>query len=153
MARTARVLIRTAIVSKATRHIALVICGYTSFFIIFFSPVLFSTRVLAPGDGLNYFLPSYYARTFLWDASIWGGFPALGDAPRMFWYPPALLLALVPGSWEVFMVLAYVLAASFTYGYVYSLTRSRLSATVSGLTFAVCGFMIAHLGHAAIVHT
>lgn len=152
MARSLRVLIRTAIVSNTTRHVALVICGYTAFFIIFFSPVLFSARVLAPGDGLNYFLPSYYARTFLWDASIWGGFPALGDAPRMFWYPPALL-ALVPGSWEVFMVLAYVLAASFTYGYVYSLTRSRLGATVSGFSFAVCGFMIAHLGHAAIVHT
>lgn len=153
MARSARVLIRTAIVSNVNRHVAFVVCGYTTFFIIFFSPVLFSARVLAPGDGLNYFLPSYYARTFLWDAGIWGGFPALGDAPRMFWYPPALLVALIPSSWEVFMVLAYVLAASFTYGYVYSLTRSRLGATVSGFTFAVCGFMIAHLGHAAIVHT
>jgi len=153
MARSARVLIRTAIKSPRVRHGALVIFGYTVFFIIFFSPVLFSSRVLAPGDGLNYFLPSYYDRKLLWDASIWGGFPAAADAPQMFWYPPALLLSLVPHSWDLFAVLAYIIAASFTYGYVYSLTHSRLGAAAAGFSYSLCGFMIAHLGHTAIVHT
>jgi hypothetical protein len=153
MVRSTRVLISTAIASGIARHVVLVIFGYTTFFIIFFAPVLFSARVLAPGDGLNYFLPSYYAQTFLWDPSIWGGFPAMADAPRMSWYPPALFLALVPRSWEMFVVFAYVLGAGLTYGYVYSLTRSRLGAALSGFTYSMCGFMIAHLGHTAIVHT
>jgi membrane protein YfhO len=153
MAPSARVLTQMAIKSDSVRHGALVIFGYATFFILFFSPVLFSSRVLAPGDGLNYFLPSYYSRTLLWDGSIWGGFPAAADAPRMFWYPPALLLSLVPHSWEIFVVLAYVIAATFTYGYVYSLTHSRLSAAAAGLSYSLCGFMIAHLGHTAIVHT
>ena len=149
MARSARA--RT--ITPATRHAALVLLGYTLFFTLFFAPVLFSARVLAPGDGISYFLPSYYVRPTFWDASIWGGFPAVADAQRMFWYPPALLLSQIPRSWDLFIVSAYVLAGSFTYGYVFSLTRSRLSAVVSGLIYGLCGFMIAHVGHAAIVHT
>ena len=77
----------------------------------------------------------------------------MGDAQRMFWYPPALVLSLIPRSWDLFVIAAYVFAASFTYGYTFALTRSRLAGTISGLTFGLCGFMIAHLGHAAVVHT
>ena len=131
----------------------LVLASYALFFLIFFGPVLFSNRVLAPGDGISYFLPSFYSRTMLWDSQIWGGFPSVGDPQRMFWYPPALLLSLIPHSWNLFIVSAYVLAASFTYGYVFSLTRSRLAASISGLIYGLSGFMIAHIGHVAIVHT
>ena len=130
-----------------------VLGGYFLFFLIFFAPVLFSNRLLAPGDGISYFIPNFYSRTMLWDSSIWGGFPSVGDPQRMFWYPPALIVSLIPHSWNFFIVLAYVLAASFTYGYTFSLTRSRVASSVSGLTYSLSGFMIAHIGHAAIVHT
>ncbi|HEV2884461.1 MAG TPA: YfhO family protein [Pyrinomonadaceae bacterium] len=138
---------------KVLVHIAWAAFGFGIFYAVFFSPVLFSNRVLAPGDGISYFLPAYYRRILLWDVSIWGGFPAVGDAPRMLWYPPALLLSLIPHAWNLFIISSYVLASSFTYGYVFSVTRSRLSAIVSGLIYGLCGFMIAHIGHAAIVHT
>ncbi len=134
-------------------HSLLVVLGFAVFFVLFFSPVIFSDRVLAPGDGITYFLPNFYERSMLWDPSIWIGFPAAGDAPRMFWYPPAILLGLIPHSWNLFIICAYVLSSSFMYGYVFSLTGSRLAAAVSGLTYGLCGFMIAHLGHAAVVHT
>ena len=127
--------------------------GYTAFFLIFFAPVLFSGKVLAPGDGISYFLPNFYQRSVLWDLSLWAGFPAVGDAPRMFWYPPAYLLARLPRGFDLFIILGYVFAASFTYGFTFSLTRSRLGAIASGLVYALCGFMIAHIGHAAVVHT
>jgi hypothetical protein len=140
--------------SKETiRHALSVVVGYGLFFFVFFGPVVFSKYLLAPGDGISYFLPNYYSRTLLWDSSIWGGFPAIGDAQKMFWYPPALLLSWIPRSWDLFIISAYVLAASFTYGYTYSFTRSRLAAAISGLCYGLSGFMIAHIGHAAVVHT
>ncbi|HKP72918.1 MAG TPA: hypothetical protein VJT82_08275, partial [Pyrinomonadaceae bacterium] len=119
--------------------------------IAFFAPVLFSDYLLAPGDGILYFLPNFYARRVLWDASVWGGFPAVGDSQLMMWYPPALVFSLVK-SWNAFLLSAYVLAASFTYAYTFALTRSRFAATVGGVCYGMCGFVVAHLGHAALIH-
>jgi hypothetical protein len=125
--------------------------GYTLLFVVFFAPILFSDYLLAPGDGILYFLPNFYARRVLWDASVWGGFPAVGDSQLMMWYPPALLFSLV-NSWNAFLLSAYVLAASFTYAYCYALTRSRFAAAVGGICYGMCGFIVAHLGHAALIH-
>lgn len=125
--------------------------GYTLLFVLFFAPVLFSDYLLAPGDGILYFLPNFYARRVLWDASVWGGFPAVGDSQLMMWYPPALLFSFLK-SWNAFLLSAYILAASFTYAYCYALTRSRFAATVGGVCYGMCGFIIAHLGHAALIH-
>lgn len=135
-------------------HAALVLLGYALLYTAFFAPVLFSARLLAPGDGIVYFLPNFAAPHVLWDMTIWGGFPAVGDAQLMLWYPPALLFSLFGAAgYQPFLIAAYVLASSFTYGYVRTLTRSRLAATVSGCIYGLCAFMLAHLGHAAVVHT
>ena len=141
----------SAALKRTVLHSLLVLAGYTLLFVIFFAPVLFSAYLLAPGDGILYFLPNFYARRVWWDASVWGGFPAVGDSQLMLWYPPAILFALVK-SWSAFLLSAYVLAASFTYAYVYALTRSRFAATVGGVCYGMSGFFIAHLGHAALVH-
>ncbi|HEY0100254.1 MAG TPA: hypothetical protein VGB76_14990, partial [Pyrinomonadaceae bacterium] len=138
-------------VKRALLHGLFVVAFYTLLFVLFFAPVLFSAYLLAPGDGILYFLPNFYARRVWWDASVWGGFPAVGDSQLMLWYPPAILFALVK-SWNAFLLSAYVLAASFTYAYVYALTRSRLAATFAGTCYGMSGFFIAHLGHAALVH-
>ena len=132
-------------------HALAVVLFYTLLFVLFFAPVLFSSYLLAPGDGILYFLPNFYARRVLWDTSVWGGFPAVGDSQLMMWYPPALLFSLVK-SWNAFLLSAYVLAASFTYAYAYALTRSRFAAAIGGVCYGMCGFIIAHLGHAALVH-
>jgi len=128
-----------------------VVFGYTLLYVLFFAPVLFSSYLLAPGDGILYFLPNFYARRALWDVSVWGGFPAVGDSQLMMWYPPALLFSLL-NSWNAFLLSAYVLAASFAYAYAYALTRSRFAATIGGVCYGMCGFFIAHLGHAALIH-
>ncbi len=138
-------------VKRTTLHGLAVLLFYTLLFVLFFAPVLFSDYLLAPGDGILYFLPNFYARRVLWDASVWGGFPAVGDSQLMMWYPPALLFSLV-NSWNSFLLSAYVLAASFTYAYCYALTRSRFAATVGGICYGMCGFIVAHLGHAALIH-
>src|SRR4028119_1913559 len=99
-------------------HSLVVLLGYTLLFVLFFAPVLFSAYLLAPGDGILYFLPNFYARRVWWDASVWGGFPAVGDSQLMLWYPPAVLFALVK-SWNAFLLSAYILAASLTHAHLY----------------------------------
>lgn len=148
-----RVLIRWASTWRATRHALLVVLGYSLLFTLFFAPVLFSSWQLAPGDGISYFLPNYYTKFIWWDDLVWGGFPAIADAPRMVWYPPNLLFSIVPHSWHLYVVSAFVLAASFTYGYIFRQTGMRFAAFIAGVTYGLSGFMIAHLGHVAMIHT
>src|SRR5205085_581360 len=136
------------------KHSLAVLGGFALLYIIFFAPVIFSTRLLAPGDGIIYFLPNFAAPHALWDTAIWGGFPAVGDAQLMLWYPPALVFSLFGAAgYQPFVLAAYVFASAFTYGYVFTLTRSRMAASVSGCIYGLCAFMIAHVGHAAMIHT
>src|ERR1041384_4648589 len=138
----------------ALKHALVVFAGFALLYRIFFAPVICSPRLLAPGDGIIYFLPNFAAPHVLWDTTIWGGFPAVGDAQLMLWYPPALLFSLFGAAgYQPFVLAAYVCASAFTYGYVFTLTRSRMAATVSGCTYGLCAFMIAHVGHAAMIHT
>jgi hypothetical protein len=133
-------------------HSLLVFLGFSLFYTLFFSPVLFSSRLLAPGDGIAYYLPAFYGAKTLWTNLIFGGYPIAADPQNMTWYPPAFLLGLIPHSWNAFIVLAYVLAGSFAYCYVYIVTKSKLAATVTGLTYSMSGFMVAHLGHVTMIH-
>ena len=139
---------------RARINHALFIAGlYLLIFVIFFSPSLLRGYPLAVGgDGLYIYLPNFYSRKVFWDTFIFAGFPMLADPQVATWYPPAFLLSLLPHTWNIFMLLGYVAGSSFMYGYVHSLTQSRLAAFVSGLVFGLSGFMIAHLGHAVIIH-
>src|SRR3954467_11961097 len=74
----------------------------------------------------------------------------IADSQAVSWYPPALLLSLLPDTWNIFVISAYVMAGCFTYGYVFTLTESKLAALVSEIIFGMCGFMFAPLGHRAL---
>lgn len=129
-----------------------VFLSFAILYVLFFSPVLFSGRLLAPGDGITLFLPAFYAAKTLWTSLIFAGYPIAADPQNLSWYPPALILGLFPNSWNAFVVLAYVLAGSFAYAYSYTVTHSKLAATVTGLTYSMSGFMLSHLGHPIIIH-
>lgn len=124
---------------------------FTAFFSIYFSPVLFSGRLLAPGDGFTYYLPSFLTGYQLWEPNILCGYPVAADPQAMTWYPLSRFFSLF-NSWNGFVLSAYVLASSFMCGYVYSLTRSSLAGMVSGIVYGLNGFMIVHLGHTSIIH-
>jgi len=138
-------------VRERTLHAGSVAASFTLLYVLFFAPVLFSGRLLAPGDALVYYLPNFILNAAFWDPLIMGGFPVAADPQAMTWYPVSILFSAL-GSWNGFVLSAYVLASSFTYGYVYSLTGSRLAAAVSGIAYGTSGFMMAHLGHTSIVH-
>jgi hypothetical protein len=133
------------------RHALLVTLLYASLFTLFFSPVVFTSRVLAPGDALVYYLPNFLGPRVLWDRLILSGFPAFADPQVMLWYPVSMLFSLFE-LWNGFLISAYVMASCFTYGYVHAVTRSRLAGAAAGIVYGMSGFMMAHLGHTSIVH-
>ena len=141
-------------VNTPLRLSVFVILFYSLLFLAFFSPTVFGGRLLAiGGDGLYIHLPNFYSSKVLWDAMTFGGFPMMADPEAAAWYPPAVLLSLLPGTWNVFIILAYVAASSFMCGYVYTITKSRMAALVSGIVFSMSGFMMAQLGNAVIIHS
>ena len=133
-------------------HPLSVVLFFTLLYTLFFAPVIFSGRLLAPGDGIVFYVPAFYSIRTLWTDLILSGFPVAADPQTQTWYPISLFFSLIPNSWNAFVLCAYVLASCFTYGYVYSLTQLRLAALVSGIIYGMSGFMIAHLGHTVIIH-
>src|SRR5712691_4232274 len=141
-------------VSTPRRHALFVILFYSLLFLTFFSPVVLGGRILAVGgDGLYIHLPNFYSSKVLWDTMTFGAFPLMADPETATWYPPAALLSLLPGTWNIFMILAYVAASSCMYGYLFKITESRLAALVSGIVFGLSGFMMAQVGNAVIIHS
>lgn len=122
-------------------------------YVVFFSPIIFSDRLLAPaGDAVNYYLPNFCSGVSLWEPLLQSGYPMAADPQAMSWYPISLLLSKHPALWNLFIISAYVLASFFSYCYVYCLTESSLAGLIAGITYGMSGFMIAHLAHATIIH-
>jgi hypothetical protein len=138
-------------VKKAFRHAAFVSLGFAALFAVFFSPVLLSGRLLAPGDAINYSLPALLNPVLLWSNLVGCGIPLAADPQQQMWYPVALVCKAV-GNFNLLVVAAYVIAACSMFAFVLNETSSKLAATISGITYSLCGFMSAHLGHTAMIH-
>ena len=136
---------------KSLLHPFTVLILYALQYAIFFLPVLRKGQILAPGDSIIYYYPNFSLGTTFWEPLIQAGFPIFADPQAMTWYPPALLFSFFH-SWNAFVISAYVMASSFAYGYVYTLTGSRLAGYGSGIVYGLSGFMGAHLGHTSIIH-
>jgi len=147
-----KVLLPTKIQLTQIFHALGIVAFYSGLYLIFFSPVLFSGRLLAPGDGIFCYLPNFSMGNMLWDTMLFSGYPLASDPQTMNWYPLSWIFSSI-GSWNGFVLSAYVLGSSFVYGYVYTLTQSRLAGMVSGIIYGMSGFMIIHLGHTTIIHT
>src|ERR1043166_9746881 len=102
---------------------------------VFFSPAIFRGISLAVGsDALYNFLPYFHSKKVLWDRFVFAGFPMMADPTAMSWYPPAWIFSYL-GSWDLFMMAAFISASFFTYGYAYSALRCRFAAFIAGPVF------------------
>jgi hypothetical protein len=122
-------------------------------YVAFFSPVLFGHRLLAQGNGFQYYLPHYYASRTLWEPRLMTGYPVYADPQVMTWYPIAMFMRILPDSWNYFVLWAFIFASWFTYLYVYELILQQFPAILSGLVYGFSGFMISHIGHTSMIHT
>lgn len=125
-----------------------VITLFSIFFSAYFSPLLLAGKLLAPGDGYIFHYPAFKLPWKIWEPNILAGYPLFADPQFQLWYP---LRWLVP-DFNFFIISAYVTAASLTAGYLYWKTQSALAAAAAGLVYASGGFMMAHVGHVAIIH-
>jgi hypothetical protein len=125
--------------------------GFTAFFLLFFSPVFLSGRFF--GDAVDQVieaLPSYLGHHPLWDPRTMLGYPMFANPVNAYWYPLGLL-RFAPHSYDVYELLAFVVAACGAYTLVRSLTASLTAGLIGGLVYSLSGFMIGHIGHIDIV--
>lgn len=140
------------VTSKKMIHIASVFSLFCCFYIFLFLPLKFNGLLSIFGDVFAYYLPVFYSPRSLWTNLLYSGFPSLADPQFQLWYPLNYFFSLFSNSWNGFIISAYVLASCFSYGYVYSLTSSRLAATISGIVYGMSGFMVAYWGYSTIIH-
>jgi hypothetical protein len=129
----------------------LVALAFAAFFAAFFSPALVGGNLLTvAGDGSAIALPMYLVPHGLWEPGIMLGYPWSSNFNGT--WDPLMLLRLVPHSFNAYMLAAYVIAATGAFAIVDVLTGSMIGGAVAGLSYALGGFMIGHLGHYDIVH-
>ena len=138
-------------ISRESRQVCwlliVVFSGFSVFYAIFFSPVVFGGREFI-SDGQ---FAAFYSSLTLWSDAWAGGWPAAADLTQMMFSPLRHLFRHLPYGFNLFVLSSYVLISTFMFGYVYGLTRSRFAGIVSGLVLGLSGFMMAHLGHTSII--
>lgn len=118
-------------------------------------------RVLAPGDGFQFYLPLHVLAARIWrrgELPSWNPFefsgaPLLATNQAAVFYPPnALFLALSPVTANNVVVLLNFLVAGVGAALLARrFTDDGPAMAVSGLVFALSGFMVAHLGHQSMI--
>lgn len=114
---------------------------------------------IALGDLTRQFYP-YHAfaaaelhsgRVPLWNPYIFAGHPFLADIQTAFFYPPGFLINLAFGAdgltlaeVQYRVVLAYLMAATFTFLFVRALTKSNGASLVSAIAFTLGGFLTSY---------
>lgn len=131
------------------RELLLVALLFSAFFALYFSPAWWGGALLAPGDaGISYF-PLFHEPWGLMSDRLLMGFPMEADLQVQANYPLKLLL---PG-YNAFVISAYVVMAVGTYAFLVTYVESRVGALMGAVIASSGGFMIAHLGHATIIHS
>jgi hypothetical protein len=133
-------------------HGLLVFGGYLLLFSWLLSRSLFGSSYLAQSDLYEYFLPLFLSPLMLWSRYEFGGLPAFADGADNSFYP-IQLVARALHVWEVAPLAAYVLASSFTYAYVFQLTRKRAPAAIAGLAYGLSEALVGRLPHLGVLHT
>lgn len=130
---------------------------------VVFWEALVGRRVIAPGDGISYYLPLQMQTAGqwrdgivpAWDAGSFSGSPLLGihqGGSFSPWTLPALALPPVP-AYNLTIVLAIALAGAGAFALTWRVTGDGVGAAVAGCSFGLGGFWFSHLAHLSILTT
>ena len=120
--------------------VLLIVTAYSLVYLSLFWQGFSEESAFASGDAKFVYRPYYSSRSVLWEPLIGGGFPVMADPQVMNFYPLAVGFRAISNSWPWFVMCAYVLASSFTLGYVYRLTKKRYCKLCWGTGFWPGGF-------------
>ena len=119
---------------------------------LFFSPLLFSSKIFAYRDFHHYFYPTrLFAASCirngqipLWNPYLYSGIPFLANLQSHIFYPPAVIYYLLPFDFglKLFIVFHFALAGSFMYLLMREFRLSKTSSLVSAITYAFSGYLL-----------
>jgi hypothetical protein len=128
-----------------------VVAGYGVLFTWLYAYAIIAGTYLAETDLYEYFLPIFLSPITTWSSYEYGGLPAFADPGDYAFYPPQLV-ARALGSWTLMAISGHLLAASFTFAYVFFLTRSRTAAAFAGLAYGLSEALVERLPHMGVFH-
>ncbi|MDA1184879.1 MAG: YfhO family protein [Acidobacteria bacterium] len=137
---------------RPARHALVVVAAFAVIFIWLFARPIVEHAYLVESDLGDSYLPRFLSTFFPWSSYEFAGYLIAADSDDVPFYPLRFLFGPILGSWTGFVVSAYVLAASATYAYVFSATRSRLAAAFAGLAYGLSEAMMERVAHINIVH-
>ncbi len=137
--------------AAAWPHI-LILLAFCALFFWLFSRFFLRPLYLAESDLYENGLPIFLSPVWIWSSFEFSGLPVLADPANFTFYPPNMLFGELLHSWTAVVMSAPLLAACFTYAYVFSLTRSRTAAIFSALAYSLSEDMLERLRHLNHVH-
>lgn len=131
--------------------------------LVVFAPAVAGRALLAPGDGVGYYLPLHRLVASMlrageapwWNPYSFSGSPLFALHQAGVLYPPNLVHLVLPPVAAENLVALSSLAVAATGAALLGrrLTGDRLGGTVCGVAFGLSGFFVAHLVHPSILAT
>jgi len=136
---------------KQYAHI-LILLAFTALFTWLFARFFLRPLYLAESDLYENGLPIFLSPIWKWSSFEFNGLPVLADPANFNFYLPNVVLGELVKSWTAVVMSGPLLAACFTYAYVFMLTRSKTAAAFSALAYGLSEEMLERLRHINHVH-
>jgi hypothetical protein len=131
---------------------AVTLIAIAALFVWLFARFFFRPLYLAESDLYENGLPIFLSPISRWSSFEFSGLPVFADPQNFDFYLPNMIFGKLLHSWTAVVMSGPLLAACFTYAYVFSTTRSRTAAVLSGLAFGLSEDMLERLRHLNHVH-
>ena len=130
----------------------LILLGFVALFTWLFARFFLRPLYLAESDLYENGLPIFLSPIWKWSSYEFSGLPVVADPANFNFYLPNVVFGELLRSWTTVVMSGPLLAACFTYAYVFTLTRSRTAAVFSGLAYGLSEEMLERLRHINHVH-
>lgn len=137
--------------SSIRRHLP-AIAAFVALFVWLFARFFFRPLYLAESDLYENGLPIFLSSVWKWSSFEFSGLPVLADPANFDFYLPNVIFRDLLHSWTAVVMSAPLLAACFTYAYVFSTTRSIPAAIYAALAYGLSEEMLERLRHINHVH-
>ena len=126
--------------------------AFVALFTWLFARFFFRPLYLAESDLYENGLPIFLSPISKWSSFEFNGLPVFADPANFDFYLPNMIFGKLLHSWTAVVMSGPLLAATFTYAYVFSTTRSGAAAVFSALAFGLSEDMLERLRHINHVH-
>jgi hypothetical protein len=128
------------------------VLALAALFVWLFARFFFRPLYLAESDLYENGLPIFLSPISRWSSFEFSGLPVFADPQNFDFYLPNMIFGKLLHSWTAVVMSGPLLAACFTYAYMFSVTRSRTAALFSALAFGLSEDMLERLRHLNHVH-